>query len=244
MIIDWHFVGWAALAMGAASFVQGFSGFGVGIVAVALLSLFGTVLDATALTNLCAVVLTCWILWHLRGHVHWRMVWPLLLGQAAGLPFGVWFLSSVDDLLARRVMGVLVIAFALWSLLRRKRRLGGRLGPAQAAGVGAASGLMGGAFTMSGPPLIAYIYSRDMDRDALKATIQVCFVFATLLRLVIVASAGHISRSILVTAVLVLPAILLGGLIGMLLARKVGTEPFRRLVWVLFAALGALLCIA
>jgi uncharacterized membrane protein YfcA len=103
---------------------------------------------------------------------------------------------------------------------------------------------MGGAFTMSGPPLIAYIYSRDMDRDALKATIQVCFVFTTLLRLAIVSSAGHISRGILTTAVLVLPAILLGGLIGMLLARKVRTEPFRRLVWVLFAALGTLLCIA
>jgi uncharacterized membrane protein YfcA len=243
LTMDWWFVASAIGAMGIASFVQGFTGFGGGIVAVSLLSLLYTVLEATALTNVCAVALTCGILWQLRRHVAWRMVWPLLAGQACTLPLGVWFLSSADDELARRVMGVLVIGFAGLSLLGRNRRLGGPLRPAPAVGVGATSGVMNGAFCMGGPPLIAYIYSRDMSRDALKATIQVCFVFNSVYRLAVAGGVGHITVPTLISAAFVLPAILIASGAGMALSRRVSTEPFRRMAWVVFAVLGAVLCV-
>jgi len=40
-----------------------------------------------------------------------------------------------------------------------------------------------------------------------------------------------------------LPAILIAAGAGMALSRRVSTEPFRQMAWVVFAVLGALLCV-
>ena len=59
LAIDWALAGYAALALGLGALLQGFTGFGGGITGTALLSLVVGVVRATAVTNLCTLVL-CW----------------------------------------------------------------------------------------------------------------------------------------------------------------------------------------
>jgi len=55
--------------------------------------------------------------------------------------------------------------------------------------------------------------------------------------------AGDITRPILVTFAYCIPAAVLGVVTGMVLARGVGTDRFRRIAWVVFALLGLLLIV-
>ena len=241
--IDWTFAGQIAVALGLGSLLQGYTGFGGGIVGVALLSLTANVIDATAATNVCSVATTIGILSRLWRHVRWSLVWPLLIGQAVGLPLGLAFLSAVDDTWARRVMGVLILGFAAWSYLGRKGLAGESMDRRIVGVVGLASGLMGGAFCMSGPPVIAYIYSQRLPRDTLKATVQVCFVFNTVIRLVLAIAAGHVGLAGVMTAGVAVPVVLLAVGLGLWLAGGVPNERFRYLAWGVFGGLGLLLCV-
>jgi uncharacterized membrane protein YfcA len=226
-----------------ANLVQGFTGFGVAIVAMTGLTLVGGVLHATVLTNLGALVAVAAVLARLWGHVSWRHVWPLMLGIVAGTPVGLAFLKLVGSThpdLVRRLLGSVIIVFAAWSLLGRSLRPQWmRWQVAMAAGV--MGGVLSGAFTMAGPPLVAYVYSLPVARDTLKASANACFVFSTTYRLALIIAAGDVTCPILVQFAVCVPVILLGVVAGMLLARRVSTERFRRIAWMVFGLLGVLL---
>ncbi len=96
-------------------------------------------------------------------------------------------------------------------------------------------------FCVAGPPLVAYIYSQPLQRDSLKSTINACFLITTTIRLIVISVGGQVDlEAASVAAGCVVPT--LGGvLLGLLLARRVPTEPFRRVAWLAFGLLGLVL---
>jgi len=227
----------------AANLVQGFTGFGVGIVAVVGLSLIGEVIHATVLTNLGSVVSVSLVFGRLWRHASWRHLWPVLVGMATCIPVGLMFLRTFGPThpeLVRRVLGLVVVAFSVWSLWGRSptsHKMRWYVGLA----AGMLGGMLGGAFTIGGPPMVAYIYSLPVSRDAMKASINACFVLGSTFRLMLVIAAGDVTRPVLVEFAWCLPAIVLGVVVGMVLARGVSTEGFRRIAWYAFGVLGLLL---
>ncbi len=231
------------LSFFVANLVQGFTGFGVAIVAMAGLTLIGDVVHATILVNLTSGITILIILGRLWRHVSWPYLWPVIVGMVLGTPLGLALLLSFGRSqpdLVRRVLGVLIMAFAAYSLS------GWAWQPGQAsrkvgAIVGTIGGVLGGAFTMSGPALVAYVYSLPISRDAMKAGVNACFLFNCLYRLSLLVITGSISSGHLVAFGWSVPAVLAGVALGLYLARGLSTERFRRIAWWAFGFLGLLL---
>ncbi len=227
----------------AANLVQGFTGFGLGIVAITGLTLIGEIVHATILVNLAGMITVSIVFWPLCRHAAWRHLWPLVVGIACSNPLGLALLKAFGPThpeLVRRILGVVILGFSAWSLwapapkVRTPRWYLGLL-------AGLVGGVLGGAFTMSGPALVAYLYSLPLSRDSMKASVNVCFMFNGAYRLLLLASAGDINGPTLVQFAYCVPAVLAGAGLGMVLARGVSTERFRRIAWTVFAVLGVML---
>lgn len=226
-----------------ANLVQGFTGFGVGIVAMTGLTFIGEIVHATYLVNLTAVITTGAVFGRLWRQTSWRHLWPVLLGIVVSNPIGLALLKTFGPThpeIVKRVLGAVIMGFAAWSLLGRTfkpSKMRWQVG----LGVGALGGILGGAFTMSGPPLVAYIYSLPMSRDAMKASVNACFLFNCVYRLMLLISAGDVTRPLLIQSAYCVPAVVAGVVVGMILARGVGTDRFRRIAWWGFGLMGLLL---
>lgn len=228
-----------------ANLIQGYTGFGMGIAAVTGLSLIGDIVQATILVNLVALITVTAVFGRLWRHAHWRYIWPLLLGITITNPIGLGLLKTFGTThpgTVKRVLGVVIIAFAVWSLSGRSFKIE-QMRWYVGLAVGMLGGIAGGAFTMSGPPLVTYVYSLPIKRDELKASINACFIYSSSIRLVQLVVAGDITRGILGTFAWCLPAIVLGVVLGMVLSRGVGTERFRRTAWTAFAMMGLVLIV-
>ncbi|MCP3985231.1 MAG: sulfite exporter TauE/SafE family protein [bacterium] len=222
-----------------AACVQGFLGFGFGIVAMSGLTLSHDLIHAAGVVNLCGLVTTSGQLFSLREHVLWRPAVRIAPAMLVGVVMGVLALGTLDRTLMVRALGVTTIVIALWSLSRP--RLQTREMPVLDGGVGLVSGFLGGAFNTGGPPLIAHLYRRSDPPDAIRATIQVLFLLGGSTRALTAASQGMFDRSVLLDAGAAVPTVLLGLVGGFAIARRVGTERFRAASWVALGLLGFVL---
>jgi uncharacterized membrane protein YfcA len=218
----------AVIVFGAA-FAQGFSGFGYGILAMAMLSLVITDLErASVFVTLSVMVLVTTLLLRSRRDVRidWRQAAGLFLGILAGSPFGYWFMLRQGGMpICRVVFGVVLVLFALNGLLRPhiRRRLSVALAPV----FGVFSGLLSGAFSSGGPPIVLYLYSQEDDPRLAVGTVQAVFCGAGIYRLVIVGLGERgFTADMLGTAALLAPVVILGTLAGYLVARRVSCRAF------------------
>lgn len=227
----------AILTLAAA--LQGFLGFGFGIVAMSGLTLSHDLLHAAGVVNLCGLVTTSGQLFTLRKHVLWQPVLRIVPALLIGVVLGVMALQTLDRSLMVRALGVTTVAISLWSLWRP--RVHTREIPVLDSGIGLVSGILGGAFNTGGPPLIAHLYSRSDPPDAIRATIQVLFLTIGTIRALTAASQGMFDRSILIDAGAALPVVILGLVGGFAIARRIGADRFRTASWITLGLLGVVL---
>ncbi len=166
--MDLERLGLAALVVGAAGTVRGFSGFGAGLMMMGPLSL---------LYSLPAAVVAVAVIDAGAAPTMLRGVWAkadrrraLIAAGAAALtlPLGVYILQMAEPTLLRRIAGIGVLVFVIVISAGFKWRGGGL--PATAT-AGATGGVLGGATSLIGPPVILYFLARNDPADRTRATL-------------------------------------------------------------------------
>jgi uncharacterized membrane protein YfcA len=205
----------AAIAAGlamvfAAGLVRGFSGFGLSIAAVPLLSLIMPPAQAVPIVLLLQLFISISGLraaWTLCDH---RATRTLALGALIATPFGAWALAHLPAAPVRGVIAVIVLAAVL--VLAR----GAALPLSQRASLpfGLASGLFNGLAGMPGPPVIAYFLMSRTGNQVARASMIVFFLATSVFALVPLAALGLITRASLAAACIGLPVALIGSSLG------------------------------
>ena len=230
------------LALAFAAGVQGFLGFGFGIVAMTLLAFGFDLVHAAGVVNLAGLVVTVGMLWRLRQSVLWGVAGRMLPWIVLGVAAGVAALRFLDREAMLRTLGAVVIGLAAWNLAAP--RLATREPPRWLdAGVSLIGGTLGGAFNTGGPPIIAHLYRRPESPDALRGTLQVLFLAISLFRAPIAAAQGLMEAPVWIHAAWGIPAVLAGQALGAALGRGVPAERFRGVAWIALGLLGAVLLI-
>ncbi len=186
-------------------FKQGLTGFGFGIIAMALLPLVMEVREATATVTLIGTVSILGSLGIFWKKVSWQECRPLLLGIGIGIPLGVFLLNAVSPLIVTRTLGVVLVSISiLQAFLPKDQKL---IFPKFLGfPLGLLSGLLGGAFNMGGPPVLVYLQSRPLKVNVLIATLQVLSAATMFVRSCLIAGSGLINSHILIAvAVGILP---------------------------------------
>lgn len=225
----------------AAAWINGFLGFGFGIVSMGLLTLSRDVLFATAFVNLMVLLVELSILMPLWRRIQWRLIGPLVFFGLIGLVAGVELVISIDPQIMRRVLGITIILFALWSWLDPRQ---GHVSRYWSIPSGLAFGTLSGAFNTGGPPLVAYVYRHPLSPDQLKATLQFLFFSVTVVRIPIIFYKGLFTEAVIQSSLYVFPFVILATLLGLWMARRVSPERFRKTAWAAFAMMGIWLAIS
>lgn len=211
----------AIVVVGA--FVQGSVGFGLNLVISPVLAVIapGAVPGGIVLLSL---PLTVTMAAREHRHVDRRGVTWIMVGRLPGAILGAAVVVVVAaDLLSVVVGATILVAVAL-SVVHPHVRVT----RASAAGAGVASGVMGTAAAIDGPPL-ALLYQHHRN-EAIRATLAVCFILGTVMSATVLAIAGQITVDQLVFTLELLPALLFGFLLSHWGARRLHGRSLRPFV--------------
>jgi hypothetical protein len=233
---------WLVVIVFLAALLQTTSGFGFALMAMPLISLVVGVKTAAPLVAMLGFTLYAVNLVRYRQGLVLKEVARLAVAVAVGVPVGIWLLSALDERIVEVVLGVVLIAYAVYMLLKPQTTPSLRSN-LWAYPVGFISGCLGGAFNTPGPPVIIYGDLKRWPRNQFRSTLQALFLFSSGLVIVSHGLAGHVTRPILLDYALSFPCLLLGVFAGSRIDRRLNNERFRVLVIVMILATGVLLVV-
>ncbi len=218
-----------ACVVALAGCVQGLSGFGAGLVLVSTLPWFldiSFVVPFAAVFSYLTVLAVAWRHWK---EVRFRYALPLILGLFPGIPVGMAFLQGVDPLWATGALGLVLVAYTLWSLIANAES-SARISPKWGPVFGITGGILGGAFSSSGPPIVLYATLQDWNKGETVGTLQAFFICQGALTISGFFYKGLVNAETLSWNLYLLPALLLGVWLGDKVHHRVNEGTFRRIV--------------
>jgi uncharacterized protein len=227
----------------AAALVTGVAGFAFGLVAAAVWLHVLTPLQTTTLIVAFGLIVQGYSVWKLRRALKLERLLPFLLGGLIGLPLGVALLEWTPAAEMRIAVGILLIAFSLYSLARpqlAKVTAGGRLAD---GGVGILSGILGGTTGFAGILPTIWCTVRGWPKDEQRAVFQPTGVTIFLGTALLLGGTGTVTPETVRLFLIGLPALLAGSWLGLRLYGKLDEVTFRRIVLVLLLVSGLALVV-
>lgn len=220
--------------------LRGFSGFGAGLLLAPIYSLFmppATVVTVILVLNL---ITTFQMLPRALGSANWRLVLSLFIPSLFGIPVGLLVLHSIDALLMRKLIAIVVILISV--VLLSGWRYKGRRGVVQDSVAGFTSGCLSSLGGIGGPPVLLYLFSsRDLSANVLRSVFIIYFGMVQIATLVPLAVGGSITWTHAAYVGYLLPLYVLATAAGgMAQHRMMGgkDETIRRLCLLFLLAIG------
>lgn len=218
--------------------VQGLAGFGSALIMVPLLVLFMEPREVVPLALVHGTFLnTVLFLTRVRDARMGKVV-PLFVTATIGLPLGTILLITVgSDALKMAIGAVILLSSALMLLLRSGSKSTGLFGTAL---VGLTSGILNGAISMSGPPVILAFQREGMAKEEFRANLSGFFLALNLVTLLMFAFTGVLTTGVWGLSLLLLAPTALGLALGMAAARRFKEGHFRTMVLMVAGVSGLL----
>ena len=241
MITDPWFYAAAVPAVLLFGVAKGGFGGGLGVLAVPLMALVISPLQAAAilLPILCLMDLVG--LWAYRG----RWVWPelriLVPASMLGILAGTLLFGFMSAATVRIIVGLVAIVFTLHYVYSTRHRYDSALPdfpPAAGMAAGAAGGFTSFIAHSGGPPISMYLLRRPLDRTDFVATTVLLFAAINYVKLLPYGWLGQLSTGNLVTSLMLAPLAPIGVYTGVWLHRRVSDRFFFRLMYLLLFVVG------
>jgi len=233
----------------AAFFIKGLTGFGPALIFIPVGALFfapQSIIVASSFLDL------------LAGLIMWRTVRsvqsvPFMTGLVAamvvGTVAGVFLLSYVPAQTFRVLLGMAVFILGLWFAVFRTKASFDRLQehlPDKCSrkdlGFAGASGVLGGLFGISGPPIIWHL-GRQFRMVAFRDVLIVFFVFGAIARIIAFSVAGLVTSETMIYAAAGMPGLLIGLYFGTRVFFKIDETVFSKAVGAALIAFAILLIV-
>lgn len=209
--------------------VKGVVGFGLPVVALALLANTIGLKAAIALITVPGITMNVWQAatgGNFKAIV--RRIWSLLLLACAFIWLGVSILAEADGRLVSGLLGVLLVLYATYSLVHAQVTPPRRLEPILSPIVGALSGIAYGLTGSLMVPGVIYLQALGFNRNMLVQALGITFLLTT--SVLAISLSGHNLLGVelgLLSAVALIPA-LTGLLVGQRFRHKLSEELFRK----------------
>jgi len=176
-----------------------------------------------------------------RRYSSWKEVLPLLPAVFAGLVAGYFLLDHIDELTARKGIGVIILLMLMLQLSRI--RLGNALSKmTHSSSFKWASGLLIGTSTImanaAGPVFSIYALVEKMAKETFLGVGARCFLLINIIKLPMVAHLGLIDERSLKINLVVLPALIAGIFIGRKIIQIIPQRGFEILLYTFSAIAG------
>jgi len=232
----------ALFAVSIAGVFRGFSGFGTGMILVPSLSLIYEPIIAVITVSLLELIPAVQLVKKSLPHCHWRTVLPMSFISIFTVPLGALILVSIDIQTMRIIISVLVMIVVL--ILFSGWRYKGEAGLKVSAATGLFSGLITGATSLGGLPVILYYLSSDLTREVTRASMIVFLIFTTVVSLLTYISHDIITQDSVIRTVAVSPVFILALWLGGKLFGRVSEALFRIIILGLLSGLSLMMLLS
>jgi uncharacterized membrane protein YfcA len=218
----------------------GFGG-GLGTLAVPLLALVISPVQAAGILLPILCLMDLFSLWAYRGKWDYGELRVLVPASLVGIGMGTALFEYMSPAVIRLIVGVVAVSFTLHYWVARSVRRSRELPDyPRAAGLlgGAAAGFTSFIAHAGGPPINMYLLRRPHDRTVFVATTVLFFAIVNYTKLIPYAWLGQLEAGNLVTSLVLSPLAPLGVMMGVWLHRRVSDRFFFFTVYVLLAAVG------
>ncbi len=227
---------WILLILFLAAILQGAVGFGFALVAMPALALVMDTPSAAALVALTGISLSTVMLFQNRKGLHLGEAAGLIVAAAAGVPIGVYLLANAPKEPLLIALGIIIIAFSVFSLARpsaveikdRRWRFA----------AGFAGGILGGAYNIPGPPIIFYGAMRRWPPERFLAVTQAFFLPVAIMIAAGHAVAGFWNREVLIACAASIPGVIIASFIGRRITAGISAGALSKAVYGLCLVLG------
>lgn len=228
----------AVLILGLAK--GGFSGLGALATPLLALALPPTVAAALLLPVL--LVQDVVSVWSFRKTWdRWIVAW-MLPGAAVGVGLAALFAAAVDEARVMLALGAITLAFGLYRLWLER---GGRaVAASDSPGwvgtlFGVATGFTSQIAHAGGPPFQFWVTPRKLPHDVFVGTSSFTFAAINWIKVPSFVALGAFTRDVLIGAALLIPFAVVTTLIAVRLIRRLDSQRFYTLIYLLMVALGA-----
>ena len=225
----------------AGALVAGLSGFAFGLVAASIWLYILTPLQTATLIIAFGLIVQGYSVWKLRRALDWKKLWPFVAGASFGVPVGVSILTWANPAHVRAGVGVFLVLYSLYALLRPSLPPVTHGGATADAAVGFANGVLGGITGLAGILVVIWGGLRGWPKDRQRAVFQPVAVAIFLMSALWIGARGAITPDVIKLFLVGLPALLAGTWLGMKLYGRLDETAFRKVVLVLLLASGTAL---
>ncbi|MBU6360631.1 MAG: TSUP family transporter [Chloroflexi bacterium] len=224
-----------------AVFVRSIFGFGDALIAMPLLSLTVGIGVATPLVGLITLAIAVVMLLREQAAIDIRAGWSLILSTMIGIPIGVMLIRAVPEMVVKVPLGLLLIGYGLYHLLRPTLpQINKNQHTVWAWGLGFVAGILGGAYNTNGPPIVIYGTLRRWPPQQFRATLQFYFLITGIVIAAGQGLAGLWTRNVLWLSAISLPVIVAANLLGHVISQRIRPEAYVKLVFALIVVIGVL----
>ncbi len=218
-----------------ASITQTLSGFGFGLVSMALLPTIMPIDNAVPLVSMMGILVEVVLIFRFRHALTLRRVLRLTLASVVGIPIGIFMLNHVDLKLLVRLLGIFVGLYALYGLFNfpiphlENRRW--------AYPFGFVGGFLSGLYNIPGPSFVIYGTTQGWTPDQFRGNLQGLFLVNSIISVVGHSLNGAYTAQVGEWVPTMLAGSVAGIFCGLIANRLISPQQFRKLVLIVLLVL-------
>lgn len=236
-----HMIYWM-IATVCAFFVKGLCGFANTLVFTTILSFGNNNINISPVELILGYPTNAILAYKERKSIKWSICLPLAILVIAGSIPGILFLKNTDTGVIKIIFGFVIVLIGIEMLLRELQTKKVKQSKVILVTIGVLSGLLCGLYGI-GALLGAYVNRVTDDSRAFKANICVVFLIENTFRIVLYVIWGIITFDIIKQAVILVPCMLIGLLLGMFSGKVLDEKIVKKLVIVMLIISGVALVI-
>ena len=226
----------AAAAL-VASLTQSVTGFGFGIVAMIFLPKLLLYTEANVLSSMLGMGTSILVVLALYRSINWKNLLFPLVGSLAANYFAIAFVKNAKNETLTLLLGVALLLLSIYFFFFSSKI---KITPTWYTGLiaGTLSGVLGGLFSIGGPPVVIYYLQSEEDTNRYMATLSTYFVLSNLASISMKAASGFVTANVLLCLATGLVGMLRGSFLGKRIRGGVNPKALRKAVYGVMAVSG------
>ncbi len=219
-----------------AGITQGLTSFGFALIAVPFLSMLVPITEVVPVVVILCLGTNLIMLSQTFRRIEFRKISILVVSSLFAAPLGTLALIYIAPNTIKTVVGVVIILVSCVMLMGMRFPI--RSEKIVIVQIGILSGFLNGSISMSGPPVALFMSNRNEDKRVFRANITIHMTILNIFTIGAFIVSGVLTRKVLDYSVWLIPAMIVGVLIGGLLDTKINQKLFKTIALCLMLVSG------
>ncbi|MFC1899448.1 sulfite exporter TauE/SafE family protein [Chloroflexota bacterium] len=208
-----------------AAFMRGVAGFGFALILAPIMLLIIEPTTTVVINLFLGLLSNVLVLSYSFKGVDLKKISPMIIGCALGIPIGARIINIIPSQTLKVLIGGVTVvcavplAIGFTKTLRKDRLFSGV--------AGFFSGILSSSTSLGGPPVVLFMHSQDWKKEIIHPSLAAYFSFLNLWSIIALYISGLIQIQMILSALSLAPALLIGTGAGIIVFRKINVRYFR-----------------